>query len=371
VSDGRVLIVGAGVAGFAMARALLAKRIRFLLVDCLAQPPQPRLGLNLPGNAVHALRMLDIELGGVGVPIRRREYRTATGRLLFAVDESAFWAPAATSVCVRRADLLTALADGIPADAVRWGTEVTSLTTGPGGVDVSFADAHQESFDLVVGADGVHSTVRAVLFGGSAPRAALLSQASWRFTADNLGVECWIVWSGAAGTFLLIPVGPGEVYGYASATRGGSVSDDPQWLRSVFAEYPDPVPRTVDAVLASRSTLYHSPVEEVRIPQWNRDRVVLIGDAAHATAPVWAQGAALAAEDALVLGELLDELGDWSVAGDQFEQRRRPRVEHVQAMTDKLSRAARLPVWLRDGLLPIVGPRTYRETYRPLRDPVL
>jgi 2-polyprenyl-6-methoxyphenol hydroxylase-like FAD-dependent oxidoreductase len=94
----RVLIVGAGVAGFAMARALLAKGIRFLLVDRLEQAPQPGLGLNLPGNAVHALRSLNVELSGLGVPIRRREYRTATGRLLFAVDESAFWAPDAASV---------------------------------------------------------------------------------------------------------------------------------------------------------------------------------------------------------------------------------------------------------------------------------
>jgi 2-polyprenyl-6-methoxyphenol hydroxylase-like FAD-dependent oxidoreductase len=131
------------------------------------------------------------------------------------------------------------------------------------------------------------------------------------------------------------------------------------------------VPRTIDAVLDSRSTLYHSPVEEIRIPQWSKDRVVLIGDAAHATGPVWAQGAALAAEDALVLADLLGQRGDWSAAGDEFERRRRRRVQHVQAMTDKLSHAARLPVWLRDGLLPIIGPKTYRQTYRPLRDPVL
>lgn len=367
----RVLIVGAGVAGLAMARALRAKAVEFLLVDRLEQPPRPRLGLNLPGNAVLALRSLNVDVDGLGVPITRREYRTAAGRLLFAVDEAAFWAPATSSVCVRRADLLAALADGIPADLLCWGTEVTSLSTGPGAVQVSFVDGRQESFDLVVGADGVHSTVRSAVFGGSAPRPALLSQASWRFTADNFGVNCWIVWSGAAGTLLLIPVGPGQVYGYASATRGGDVSTDPQWLRSVFAGYPNPVPRTVDAVLDSRSTLYHSPVEEIRIPQWSKDRVVLIGDAAHATGPVWAQGAALAAEDALVLADLLGQRGDWSIAGEEFERRRRPRVQHVQAMTDKLSHAARLPVWLRDGVLPIIGPKTYRQTYRPLRDPVL
>ena len=147
MSPGRVLIVGAGVAGFAMARALLAKRIEFVLADRLEQPAQPRLGLNLPSNAVHALRLLNVELGGLGEPIRRREYRTAAGRLLFAVDETAFWAPAAASVCLRRADLLAALADGMPVNALRWGAEVTSLSTRPAAVEVSFVDARPESFD--------------------------------------------------------------------------------------------------------------------------------------------------------------------------------------------------------------------------------
>jgi 2-polyprenyl-6-methoxyphenol hydroxylase-like FAD-dependent oxidoreductase len=99
--------------------------------------------------------------------------------------------------------------------------------------------------------------------------------------------------------------------------------------------------------------------------------VVVIGDAAHATAPVWAQGAALAVEDALVLAELLATRDDWSRVGPEFEQRRRPRVTHVQAMTDRLSRAAGLPTWIRDAVLPFVGPRSYRETYGPLRTPVV
>ena len=112
-------------------------------------------------------------------------------------------------------------------------------------------------------------------------------------------------------------------------------------------------------------------MEEVRQPRWHRCSVVLVGDAAHATAPVWAQGAALALEDALVLADLLASQSDWTVVGDEFERRRRARVEHVQAMTDRLSRAASLPGWLRDRLLPFVGPRSYRETYGALKHPVL
>jgi 2-polyprenyl-6-methoxyphenol hydroxylase-like FAD-dependent oxidoreductase len=184
-------------------------------------------------------------------------------------------------------------------------------------------------------------------------------------------VGCWSVWSGSAGTFLLIPVDAERVYGWASATKGGAVGADQQWLWSTFADYPEPVSSALSSVRAEPSSLYYSRVEEIRLDSWHRGRVVLIGDAAHATAPIWAQGAALAAEDALVLADLLAAREDWTTVGREFEARRRPRVEHVQNMTDRMSRSAALPGWLRDAILPVVGPRTYRETFGPLREPVL
>jgi 2-polyprenyl-6-methoxyphenol hydroxylase-like FAD-dependent oxidoreductase len=94
----------------------------------------------------------------------------------------------------------------------------------------------------------------------------------------------------------------------------------------------------------------------------------LIGDAAHAMAPVWAQGGALALEDALVLADLLALRSEWGGVGAEFERRRRPRVMDVQAAGDALSRAADRPIWLRNLLLPVLGPRTYRSTYGPLRE---
>jgi len=82
---------------------------------------------------------------------------------------------------------------------------------------------------------------------------------------------------------------------------------------------------------------------------------------------VWAQGAALALEDAIVLADLLAGRSDWTGVGAEFERRRRPRVAHVQAATDKMSRLAGLPARLRDLVAPVLGPRAYREAYGPLR----
>ena len=119
--------------------------------------------------------------------------------------------------------------------------------------------------------------------------------------------------------------------------------------------------------------LHHAPTNEVRLEHWHYGRLVLIGDAAHATGPVWAQGVAMALEDALVLGELLalTPAEHWEEVGPTFERLRRPRVEHVQSATDKMSRLAALPGWLRDLIAPILGPKNYRAAYAPLRTPAV
>ena len=366
----RVLVVGGGIAGFALLRACSAAGVDAQLVDRRPAPPHEGLGLNLPGNGVRALVALGVRgLGEVGEPVRRREYRSGTGRLVFAVDETAFWADGPGSLCVRRSDVLRLLRAGVQGDQVRWGVPVTAVSTEADAVRVGLGDGRTESYDLVVGADGVDSTVRAATLGGAA-RSSVLSAASWRFMTVNPGVDCWTAWTSADGIVLLIPVTGGQVYGYASATRGGPVDADPAWLATTFGGFPEPARSAVLAAVAEPTSLYHSPVAEVRIPRWSMGRTVLVGDAAHATAPVWAQGAALAAEDALVLAELLATSDDWASVGAEFERRRRPRVDHVQLMTDRLSKAAGLPIWLRDLVLPVLGPRSYRETYTPLREAV-
>ncbi|GAA4941872.1 FAD-dependent monooxygenase [Actinoplanes utahensis] len=357
-------MVGGGIAGLALARAL---RRRDVPVTVAERSPAAGGGLaiNLPGNAVAAFAALGLADGlqKLGRPTGRREYRTRKDRLLFAVDEDAFWGPEARPRCVRRSDLLALLADGLDVP-VRRPVEVTAVRPVAGGAEVSFGDDTRQHFGFVAGADGVRSVVRTGAIGGDGIRESLLSAASWRFMAPNPGVGCWTVWSGSGGAILLIPVDDDQVYGYASATGGRAVSSDVSWLHDTFRSYPRPVREVLDGL----TDLYHSPIEEVRTGTWSAGRCVLVGDAAHATAPVWAQGAALAVEDGLVLADLLAG-ADWDTVGAAYEGLRRERVAHVRAATDRFARAAALPVWLRDLVLPVIGPKTYRETYATLRHP--
>lgn len=364
---GSVLIVGGGIAGRAVARVLARHGLGCTVVE-RRESVGRGMGVNLPGNAVRALAELGVPDPALasGVPVRRREYRNGRGRLLFAVDDERFWRDVGRPVCVRHGDLLDALA--LPEAATLEHAQAVAARPTPAGVEVELEGAPSpRHFDFVIGADGVNSAMReAVAVDGVRPSS--MTGSSWRFVAADPGVDCWTAWAGRDETFLLIPVGAGLVYGYAARTRGGTTGSDRSWLAQAVQGFPEPVSAAVAQALQG-GELHHAPVDEVRLEHWHNGRLVLIGDAAHATGPVWAQGVAMVLEDALVLGELLalTPAEHWAGVGPAFERLRRPRIEHVQSATDKMSRLAALPGWLRDVSAPILGTRNYRAAYAPLR----
>ncbi|GJE18975.1 3-hydroxybenzoate 6-hydroxylase 1 [Methylobacterium marchantiae] len=177
---GRVLIAGGGIAGLAMRRALRRRGLPSLTLERRGEPADAGLAINLPSNAVQALGQLGLgeALRRVGSPVRRREYRTESGRLLFAVDETAFWGEEARPHCLRRADLLRLLTLDLDPGDIRRACEVAAVRQGPHGVTAECGDGRVETGRLLVGADGVHSRVRRSVLGGRAPDAAMLAPAS-------------------------------------------------------------------------------------------------------------------------------------------------------------------------------------------------
>jgi 2-polyprenyl-6-methoxyphenol hydroxylase-like FAD-dependent oxidoreductase len=245
---------------------------------------------------------------------------------------------------------------------VRLGTTVTELHDGDA-ADVTFSDGSTGSYDLVVGADGVHSTIRALAFGDTA--AGYVGQACWRFVADGAaGVEDWTVMFGRRRAFLTVALGQGLVYCYADVNTSDPAGVSGADWRELFAEFADPVP----SLLQQGADAQFAKIEEVAPPTWTTRRVALVGDAAHASSPNMAQGAAMAVEDALVLAEQL--AGDRSVgeALDAYERRRTERVVWVQEQTHRRDRTRSLPPWLRNLTLRVAAERIFRSNYRPLFD---
>jgi len=364
----RVLIVGAGIAGLALARALRLRGITAEVVERTAEWEASGAGLYLPGNSVRALDELGIweELAAPANAIVRQRFLDHRGRRLADIDVRSYWDGVAPCVGIRRATLHEALRVGsVEGSVVRFGISVADLDDDGQSKRVRFSDGSTGTYDLVVGADGVHSTIRTLAFAESPAR--YVGQASWRFIADGFPeIGEWTVMLGRGRAFLTVALGEGSVYCYADVnssdgppdTRGGA------W-RELFADFADPVPR----LLQQADDAYYAPIEEVAPPAWKARRVVLVGDAAHASSPNMAQGAAMALEDALVLADALATSQDTYEALTEYRRRRAARIAWVQAQTHRRDRTRSLPPILRNMTLRLAGERIYHSNYRPLRDP--
>jgi 2-polyprenyl-6-methoxyphenol hydroxylase-like FAD-dependent oxidoreductase len=232
-------------------------------------------------------------------------------------------------------------------------------------VTVTFDDGRQAEYDLVIGADGRHSTVRALAALGGPARPT--GQVVYRsVVTGGPRVSDWTSLLGQRSAFVIVPMGAGRLYCYADETVDELPADPLARLRERFAEYAGPVPAVLDAlheVRVGRS-------EEVELGRWSRGRVVLVGDAAHATAPTLAQGSAMAIEDSLVLARALVEADTVVEALTGYESRRRPRTKWVLDRTRDRDRTRDVPPPLRDPLLRGRGARIFAEHYRLLLDPV-
>jgi len=138
-------------------------------------------------------------------------------------------------------------------------------------------------------------------------------------------------------------------------------------LPELFSEFAEPA-ATLLAGLDAAADIHVSTIEEVALDGWARERVVLIGDAAHATSPNMAQGAAMALEDALVLADCLRRIPAIPGAIAAFQARRQPRAEWLRAQTQRRDHTRYLPLTIRNNVLRLLGRRIFHANYRPLLD---
>ncbi|MGW3152398.1 FAD-dependent monooxygenase [Streptomyces sp. NPDC001177] len=361
-----VLVVGAGIAGLATATTLTGEGMH---VDVIERSPERRAagaGLFLPGNSVRALTVLGLgdHLGALGAFVPGQRLMDHRGRVLADIDLADLWRGTAECVGITRGDLHAALYDTVPVP-VRHGITVDSLKQSSGGVHVDFSDGRSGQYDLVVGADGIRSSLRESVDPASAAR--YLGQVCWRFLADAPDIDRWTVWLGRGTTFLAYPVGGGRVCCYADVTAASPLEPTSvAGLSELFADYDQRV-RDLLAAPAARQA-YFSPVEEISGQRWVHGRVALVGDAAHASSPNMAQGVAMAVEDAQVLAEVLATGGHTEDLLRQYVQRRLPRTQWVQAQTHRRDRTRSIPPVLRNVALRYGAKGLYERGYAPLRD---
>jgi FAD-dependent urate hydroxylase len=369
----RVLIVGAGIAGLALARMLARIGVSPELIERETVWRPAGTGIYLPGNAARALRALGLEaqVASRAVEIRRQRFYDHRGRLLSEVDVTQLWAAVGPCLALHRTELHELLLEAAADVPIRMGLAVDGLAQRDGIVTVQFSDGTNDEYDLVVGADGIHSAVRRLTFQPTTvPRP--VGQVGWRFIAPRPPeVTTWSVMLGRRTTFLTLPLDGDRVYCYCDAvSRRGHDTPEPspaERLRQLFSEFADPA-ATLLGSLDAAADIHVSTIEEVALDSRARDHVVLIGDAAHATSPNMAQGAAMALEDALVLTDCLRDIRAIPNALAAFQAQRRPRTDWVRAQTHRRDHIRYLSPAIRDNIMRHLGRRIFHANYRPLLD---
>ncbi|PTA69408.1 FAD-dependent monooxygenase [Deinococcus arcticus] len=337
-----VLIVGAGIGGLALAQVLTAHGVPVRVIEKAAALRPVGAGLILGGNALQVLERLGLAQAAraAGYPLSAAQLTTAAGQPLHTLSYAA-WGGA---VGVHRAALQGILSQGL-AGQILFGTTLRALQPQPAGVDAVLSDGTVHRCRAVIGADGLHSSVRRLLFGGTAPRYA--GYTSWRFVVPLPGpaqaTELW----GRGCRLGLVPIGPQQTYGYLTANapeqppgqakRPGDVAE----VLAHGAPFGGPAPALL-AGLDAGTPVIRTDIHEVQLRRWGQGHVTLLGDAAHALTPNLGQGAALALEDAWVLGQHLLAAPDVPAALDRYEAQRRPRVRAVQRQSWLLGQAGQL-----------------------------
>jgi 2-heptyl-3-hydroxy-4(1H)-quinolone synthase len=345
----RVLIVGGGIGGLTLSGLLQGAGMEIDLVERAPQWRPVGAGITLGINATRILYAMGVgdRLVRSGSVLRRGAITDAKGRVLSGGNieplAARFGVP---SIAIHRAALHEALLGAIDPSAVhlRLGSTVESLKNGADGVRAVLTGGAAERYDLVIGADGIHSRVRELAFGQTEPRYA--GYTCWRFVIDanfehdpSNAIEMW----GRGQRLGIVPIGGGRIYAFAvmNAPRRSTELDglDLEGFRRLFAGFGGLAP-AVFARLRSKEELIRNDLEELHLPRWQSGRILLIGDAAHAMTPNMGQGAAMAIEDALVLAGLLRSGAPIDHALERHVAERRARVDRIQSQSFRIGKLA-------------------------------
>jgi 2-polyprenyl-6-methoxyphenol hydroxylase-like FAD-dependent oxidoreductase len=320
----RIGIVGGGIGGLATAITLAARGAHVVVFE-RRRAPDAGVALLVWGNAMRALAMLGVAdaLRPFVAPIERTLVRNRAGDVLSELPIGE-WSKAAPSVTVRRGDLVNVLA-AKAGDVVRAGDVVGFEPRGER-VRVELADG-EELVDALIGADGLHSIVRAKLLGDEAPR-ALKQQAwvGWVNAKLERGVTTATI--GHGPRFWSAPLVDGAFW-YATINK--VVGDRRDVLRETFRDWHAPIGELI-ASTKPADIVATQIRDRAPVTRWGTGAVTLLGDAAHATTPDLGQGACQAIESAVVLGASLERADSIEAGLRAYERARMDRTATISRL---------------------------------------
>src|SRR5215204_5499279 len=368
------LIIGGGVAGPVAAMALRQAGIDSVVYEAYAGGADDAGAfLTFASNGLDALRTIDAHhlVLSEGFPTLRMTIQSGTGKHLGAIPNGGTLPDGTVSQTLKRFDLYRTLRD----EAVRRGARVehgkrfvdAGITPNGGGV-ARFEDGTEAEGDFLVGADGIHSRTRRII-DPSAPGARYIPVLNIGGYASGVRAPA------EPGTFRMVfgkraffgyAIHPsGEVWWFANPPRPDEPSraelaaiSSEQWRETLLYLFDEDDTPAIDIIRATPGNLSGWATYDLpSVPTWHRGPMIIIGDAAHATAPSSGQGASMAIEDAVVLARCLRDLPHIRRAFAAYEKLRRGRVERIVAHGARTSNSkAAGPVGrvLRDLMMPAI-----------------
>jgi salicylate hydroxylase len=342
----KVLVAGGGIGGITCVLALRQRGIECQLFEQAPAFGQVGAGLQVSSNAARVLLRL-----GLGEALKRvatypqgRDYRAwDNGDRLYYTPlgeraEAHFGSP---YYAAHRADLLDVLLSGLGEHGFRLGSRVERVDQDANGVTVTLADGSTASGDILIGADGIHSTVRAQLFGRELPR--YTGNVAWRGLVPaervahlDLGSVVG-VWMGPNRSIVQYYVSAGRTFNWIGISRSAEPARE-SWLaegkvEDALAEY-DGWHSTIRTIIgATPKVLRQALYDREPLQDWRVGRIVLLGDAAHPMMPFYAQGAAQSIEDAYVLAGCIAAGQEAPVeALARYVRLRQPRTAWMQGL---------------------------------------
>jgi len=368
-----VLIIGGGVAGPALALFLQKAGISCAVYEAYPYTERVGAGLNIASNGMKVLAELGLAqtLIARGTPTYVNRFQNELGWTLAEIpygDPVEFGQPC---VSMSRATLFEALASEMKHKEIDiyYEKRLTFITDDQDEVVAHFEDGTSADGGLLVGADGVHSAVRGHILpegpkpdyvgiigiGGFVPLTALppIPKKELGALTYTFGPKGFFGWSGGdSGTVMWWANLPQE----KEFTKVELADLDwPAVQRELLARYRG-YPKPIEAAIGNTTSLLRLNVYDIlSLRTWHRDRIVLIGDAAHAVSPNSGQGASLALEDAMYLAKLLRDVApNYKRAFDQFETDRKERVEKIVAEGRERARDKEIMSWFRSRMRDIM-----------------
>lgn len=350
----KALIIGGGVAGPTTAMALAKAGIEAEVYEAHRTPPVDlSTYLTVAVNGLGALRAIDAHepVCAAGFPTRSIVFFLGNGKAMAQVNVGAELPDGTVTHTIKRTDLQTALHDEAARRGIRfhYGKRFVGLTETEDGVTASFDDGSKAHGDFLVGCDGVHSTVRAAIDPAAPPAryTGLLNVGGFN-TGSTLALApgTYQMTFGKRAFFGLTVSPAGHIWWFANPSSVTELSKHDLattttevWRKRLIKLFAADRGPAADIVRGSEGPIVASNSYELAtVPHWHTERVVIVGDAAHAASPAAGQGASMAMEDAVLLAKCVRDLPAAGAAFAAFQELRRARAERVVAQGARSSK---------------------------------